>query len=116
MGVIDLSEKECLSSAVKETIIRDASKNLYTQKQIFHSLVASFRIYETINKAEKLAKYYNISRKARGLEKPVKSDQGFLVVYKKTKGKKPLNTQEVSELHIFPAQAFLEKLKHRLDS
>ena len=51
---------------------------------------------ETINKAEKLAKYYNISRKARGLEKPVKSDQGFLVVYRKTKGnKKKLRTMPI---------------------
>lgn len=41
-----------------------------------------------IKKYEKLAEEYNVSRKARGLEKPTKSDKGFLVVYKEQKGKK----------------------------
>ncbi len=35
---------------------------------------------------EKLADYYGISKKARGLEKPTTTDEGFLVVYKKVKG------------------------------
>jgi len=35
---------------------------------------------------EKLANYYNVSRKARGLEKPTTSNEGFLVVYRKIKG------------------------------
>ena len=39
-----------------------------------------------INKYEKLAEYYNISRKARGLNNPVTSDEGFLVVFRKLKG------------------------------
>jgi len=39
-----------------------------------------------VNSYEKLAEYYNISRKARGLEKPSTSDEGFLVVYRKVKG------------------------------
>ena len=39
-----------------------------------------------VNSYEKLADYYNISRKARGLEKPSTSDEGFLVVYRKVKG------------------------------
>lgn len=39
-----------------------------------------------INTYEKLAEYYNISRKARGLEKPTTSDKGFLVVYREYKG------------------------------
>ncbi len=43
-----------------------------------------------INKFEKLADYYNVSRKARGLEKPSTSDEGFLVVYKKIKNPKKL--------------------------
>ncbi len=39
-----------------------------------------------VNEYEKLAEYYNVSRKARGLEKPTTSDEGFLVVYRKVKG------------------------------
>jgi hypothetical protein len=35
---------------------------------------------------EKLADYYGISKKARGLEKPTTTDEGFLVVYKRLKG------------------------------
>lgn len=41
---------------------------------------------ELVNSYEKLAEYYNVSRKARGLEKPTTSDEGFLVVYRKVKG------------------------------
>jgi hypothetical protein len=39
-----------------------------------------------VNSYEKLANYYNVSLKARGLEKPITSDEGFLVVYRKVKG------------------------------
>jgi hypothetical protein len=39
-----------------------------------------------VNEYEKLAEYYNVSRKARGLEKPTTSDEGFLVVYRRMKG------------------------------
>jgi len=41
---------------------------------------------ELVNSYEKLADYYNVSRKARGLEKPTTSNEGFLVVYRKVKG------------------------------
>lgn len=41
---------------------------------------------DMINKFESLAEEYGISRVARGLEKSTKSDQGFLVVYRKVKG------------------------------
>ncbi len=41
---------------------------------------------DLINKYEKLADYYNVSRKARGLEKPTTSDEGFLIVYRRIKG------------------------------
>jgi hypothetical protein len=41
---------------------------------------------DVVDNFEKLADYYDISRKARGLEKPVKSDIGFLPVYRKVKG------------------------------
>ena len=35
---------------------------------------------------EKLANYYGVSKKARGLEKPTTTDEGFLVIYKRIKG------------------------------
>ena len=54
MGIIDLSVEEDIHPVVKKTIVKSSSRNIYTQKQILHSLVASFRIYETINRAEKL--------------------------------------------------------------
>jgi len=39
-----------------------------------------------VNQLEALAEYYNISHKARGLQKPTKSDEGFLTVYRNAKG------------------------------
>jgi len=39
-----------------------------------------------VDRLEKLAEYYNISHKARGLQKPTKSDKGFLEVYSLYKG------------------------------
>ena len=39
-----------------------------------------------VNELEKIADYYNISHKARGLQKPTKSDDGFLSIYRKNKG------------------------------
>jgi len=45
---------------------------------------------ELVNSYEKLAEYYNVSRKARGLEKPTTSDEGFLVVYRRVKGNEVL--------------------------
>ena len=39
-----------------------------------------------VNQLEPLAEYYNISRKARGLEKPTMSDEGFLVVFRRVGG------------------------------
>lgn len=46
----------------------------------------SYLPLELVNSYEKLAEYYNISRKARGLEQPTTSNEGFLVVYRKIKG------------------------------
>jgi hypothetical protein len=40
----------------------------------------------TVNQLEALADYYNISHKSRGLQKPTKSDEGFLTVYRSAKG------------------------------
>lgn len=53
---------------------------------------------EVVNNLEELAEYYNISRKARGLEKPVKSDTGFLPIYRKVKGEiKALRTMPIKK-------------------
>ncbi len=46
----------------------------------------SFLPLSLIQPYEKLADYYGISKKARGLEKPTTTDEGFLVVYKRLKG------------------------------
>jgi hypothetical protein len=43
---------------------------------------------DIIKKYEKLADIYNISNVSRGLEKSTRSDDGFLVTYKKVKGNK----------------------------
>ena len=40
---------------------------------------------DIIKKFEKIAESRNISRVARGIDKPIKSDYGFLVMYKKIK-------------------------------
>lgn len=50
---------------------------------------------DTINKLEPLAEFYNISRKARGLEKPTTSDEGFLKVYRRIKNIAQLRTMPV---------------------
>jgi hypothetical protein len=50
----------------------------------------SYLPLELVNSYEKLAEYYNVSLKARGLEQPTTSDEGFLVVYRKIKGNKDL--------------------------
>ena len=39
-----------------------------------------------VNALESLAEYYNVSHKARGLQKPTKSDKGFLQVYRTASG------------------------------
>ena len=39
-----------------------------------------------VNALEPLAEYYNVSHKARGLQKPTKSDKGFLPVYRAAGG------------------------------
>jgi len=41
---------------------------------------------DLINKYEKLADKYNISKVARGLKKPIKSEKGFLQIYRESKG------------------------------
>ena len=46
---------------------------------------------------DKLAEYYNISRRARGLEKPLTTDKGFLQVYTKNSDKTRLKNCPVRE-------------------
>ncbi len=49
-----------------------------------------FLPYQIVHHFEKLADKYNISKGARGLEKPVTSDEGFVRVYEKVKDPKKL--------------------------
>jgi len=44
---------------------------------------------------DKLAEFYNISRRARGLEKPLTTNQGFLEVYLKNSDAKKLKNYPV---------------------
>jgi len=50
-----------------------------------------FLPYKLVHHFEPLADYYNISRGARGLEKPITSDQGFVRVYEKNNSAKKLS-------------------------
>lgn len=52
---------------------------------------------QQVNKLEPLAEYYNISRKARGLEKPTTSDEGFLTVYRRNTNPAKLRTIPVRQ-------------------
>jgi len=54
MGVVDLSGNIDIPDIIEESVSKSKEAKIYTQKQILHSLIASFRIYETINRAEKL--------------------------------------------------------------
>ena len=56
-----------------------------------------FLSISTIHYYDKLASYYNISKKARGLEKPNTTDLGFLQVYQKNSDQKKLNNLPVKE-------------------
>ena len=46
----------------------------------------SYLPLKLVNALEPLAEYYNVSHKARGLQKPTKSDKGFLEVYRAARG------------------------------
>lgn len=46
---------------------------------------------------DKLAEYYNISRRARGLEKPITTNKGFLQVYRKNSDQTKLKNCPVRE-------------------
>ena len=57
---------------------------------------------------EPLAKYYNISRKSRGLDKPTKSDKGFLQLYKELNG----NWNKMKDLPVKSKKIDGEKWDH----
>lgn len=61
-----------------------------------------------VNKLEKLAEYYNVSHKARGLQKPTKSDIGFLTLYRKHNG----NVKEFENLPVKMKNPDGEKWQH----
>jgi len=46
----------------------------------------SYLPLKIVNALEPLAEYYNVSHKARGLQKPTKSDKGFLEIYRDAGG------------------------------
>ena len=83
---------------IKRTKDNEKIKNLKEANIIFKKWLKDYKdknrgeemyhylALEVVNKMEVLADYYNISRKARGLEKPVKSDKGFLQIYREVKG------------------------------
>lgn len=85
---------------LKNTKNKESKKNITDAIKLFSKWLVNYRknnrgkkeklsylSLTTINKLEFLADYYNISRKARGLEKPTLTDDGFLVVFRKVKGK-----------------------------
>lgn len=80
----DSSKRSNLMKGIK---LLDAWLNEYKVNKRFEKENYSYLPVDTINKLERLAEYYNISRKARGLEKPTKSDEGFLSVYRRIGGK-----------------------------
>jgi len=69
----------------------------YHKKNRGQSENYSYLTVQQVNKLEPLAEYYNISRKARGLEKPSTSDEGFLTVYRRTTNPAKLRTMPVRQ-------------------
>ena len=70
-------------------------KNTKPSKSLINNILDKkinppFLPYKLVHKFEKLADYYNISRGARGLEKPKTSDEGFVRVYEKYSNSKKL--------------------------
>jgi hypothetical protein len=57
---------------------------------------------------EPLAQFYNISRKSRGLNRPTKSDKGFLAQYKDLKG----NWKNMKNLPVKKSKPTGEKWEH----
>lgn len=57
----------------------------YKKKHMKGGMKYNYLKYNIVQKFQKLAEYYNISKVARGLEKPKSTDVGFLNIYKKYK-------------------------------
>ena len=74
------------NSNKKKYIYQKTKKNINNTKQLNGGSKWDYLPLETVNTLEKLAEYYNISHKARGLQKPTKSDKGFLEIYRQYKG------------------------------
>lgn len=71
----------------------------------------SYLPLKIVNQLEKIAEYYNVSHKARGLQKPTKSDSGFLEIYRQFKG----NPTRFENLPVRKANPDGEKWKHHRD-
>jgi len=71
------------------------NKNPSISKSLLEDIIKKkkepdFLPYSIVHYFEPLAEKYNISRGARGLEKPTTSDEGFVRVYQKVKDPKKL--------------------------
>lgn len=93
---------------LKRTSNSEKRKNIASGIKLFNAWLADYKkrgrhANEThgyipvsiVNKLEPLAEFYNISRKARGLDKPTTSDEGFLKVYRRIKNIAQLRTMPV---------------------
>ena len=74
-------------ASYKSKKIQSSNSKSKTRKQIQSGGNKwSYLPLKLVNALEPLAEYYNVSHKARGLQKPTKSDKGFLEVYRVAKG------------------------------
>lgn len=62
--------------------------NNYKKQKLSSRLSKPYLTPKQVSSLEFLAEYYNISRKARGLDKPTTSDRGFLEVWREVNGDK----------------------------
>jgi hypothetical protein len=62
----------------------------YKQLNLGKTQSFPYMTYKQIKTLEFLAEFYDISHKARGLQKPTKSDKGFIPVWKEVKSDKKL--------------------------
>ena len=65
---------------------KTTSRNIKTRKTLRGGNNWSYLPLKLVNALEPVAEYYNVSHKARGLQKPTKSDKGFLQVYREAGG------------------------------
>jgi hypothetical protein len=84
---------------LKNILILEGGNKNFTDKIISLKIIKVF---------EPLAKFYDISRKSRGLEKSTKSDKGFLQLYKELKG----NWNKMKDLPVKKSNPNGEKWQH----